>query len=67
MASSSAFTKSARHESGPSSRLLGVKFSATSAGVICTSRSSSPTASNSGCESTSRYVLARNLKASKPQ
>ena len=43
-----------------SSRLLGVRFSATSAGVISTSRSSSPTAPKSACASTSRYVLARN-------
>uniref|UniRef100_A0A0E0D8F2 Uncharacterized protein n=1 Tax=Oryza meridionalis TaxID=40149 RepID=A0A0E0D8F2_9ORYZ len=48
------FTNAARHVSALSSKLLGVRFSATSAGVMSTSDRSSSTAANRRWESTSR-------------
>nr|CAB3465706.1 unnamed protein product [Digitaria exilis] len=56
-----------RHEVALSSTLLSVKFSATSAGVMFTSCSSSRTSSKSSCDTTPRYLSAKNLNASKPQ
>uniref|UniRef100_A0A0D9ZEL0 Uncharacterized protein n=1 Tax=Oryza glumipatula TaxID=40148 RepID=A0A0D9ZEL0_9ORYZ len=59
--STSSFTNAARHVSALSSKLLGVRFSATSAGVMSTSDRSSSTAANRRWESTSRiFMLAQN-------
>uniref|UniRef100_A0A0E0GV38 Bromodomain associated domain-containing protein n=1 Tax=Oryza nivara TaxID=4536 RepID=A0A0E0GV38_ORYNI len=61
--STSSFTNAARHVSALSSKLLGVRFSATSAGVMSTSDRSSSTAANRRWESTSSTKFLHRRKS----